>query len=39
MQGNDLLEYRDKGIDAFKHGTFLSEHLKKKQIILFMIMC
>ena len=29
MQGNDLLEYRDKGIDAFKHGTFLSEHLKK----------
>ena len=31
MQGNDLLEYRDKGIDAFKHGTFLSEHLKKNK--------
>ena len=29
MQTNDLLEYRDKGIYAFKHGTFLSEHLKK----------
>ena len=29
MQVNDLLEYRDKIIKAFKDGTFLSEHLKK----------
>ena len=29
MQANDLLEYRDKIIDAFKDGIFLSEHLKK----------
>ena len=29
MQANDLLEYRDRIIDAFKDGTFLSEHLKK----------
>ena len=29
MQANDLLEYRNKIIDAFKDGTFLSEHLKK----------
>ena len=29
MQGNDLFEYRDKIIDAFKDGTFLSECLKK----------
>ena len=28
MQENDLLEYRDKIIDAFKNGSFLSEHLK-----------
>ena len=26
MQANDLLEYRDKIIDAFKDGIFLSEH-------------
>ena len=26
MQANDLLEYRDKIIDAFKNGIFLSEH-------------
>ena len=26
MQANDLLKYRDKIIDAFKDGTFLSEH-------------
>ena len=26
MQAYDLLEYRDKIIDAFKDGTFLSEH-------------
>ena len=26
MQANDLLEYRNKIIDAFKDGTFLSEH-------------
>ena len=30
MQSNSLLEYRDKIIDAFKNGTFLSEHFKKK---------
>ena len=29
MQANDLFEYRDKIIDAFKDGIFLSEHLKK----------
>ena len=29
MHANDLLEYRDKIIDAFKTGTFLYEHLKK----------
>ena len=29
MQANDLLEYRDKIIKAFKDGTFMSEHLKK----------
>ena len=29
MQGNDLFEYRDKIIDAFKDGTLLSECLKK----------
>ena len=29
MQANDLLEYRDKTIDGFKDGTFLSEHWKK----------
>ena len=29
MQANDMLEYADKIINAFKDGTFLSEHLKK----------
>ena len=29
MHAKDLLEYRDKIIDAFKTGTFLYEHLKK----------
>ena len=29
MQANDLLEYRDKIIDAFKGGTFSSKYLKK----------
>ena len=29
MQGNDLLEYRNKIIDVFKDGTFLSENLKE----------
>ena len=29
MQENDLFEHMDKIIDAFKDGTFLSEHLKK----------
>ena len=26
MQANDILKYRDKIIDAFRDGTFLSEH-------------
>ena len=29
MQVNDLLEYRKKIIEAFKDGTFSSEHLQK----------
>ena len=29
MQANDLLEYRDKTIEAFKDGTFLTKHVKK----------
>ena len=29
MQANDLLEYRDKIIKAFKGSIFMSEHLKK----------
>ena len=29
MQVNDLLEYRNKIIEAFKDGTFSSEHLQK----------
>ena len=29
MQANDILEYRDKIIEAFRDGTFSSEHLKK----------
>ena len=29
MQLNDMLEYRNKIIDAFKSSTFLSEYLKK----------
>ena len=29
MQANNLLEYRKKIIDAFKDGTFLSEHLRE----------
>ena len=29
MQVNDMLEYMDKIIDAFKNRTFLSEYLKK----------
>ena len=29
MHANDLLEYRGKIINAFKNGTFSSEHLKK----------
>ena len=38
MQANDLLEYRNKIINAFKNNIFLSEYLKK-QIILDIIMC
>ena len=37
MQANDILEYRDKIIEAFRDGTFLSEHLKN-QMMLLMIM-
>ena len=29
IQVNDLLKYRNKIINAFKNGTFLSEYLKK----------
>ena len=29
MQANDMLEYRDKIVQAFRDGTFSSEHLKK----------
>ena len=29
MQANDMLEYRNKIIEAFRNGTFLSKHLKK----------
>ena len=29
MKINDMLEYRNKIIDAFKNGTFPSEYLKK----------
>ena len=29
MQANDLLEYRNKIIDAFKDGNFLCKYLKK----------
>ena len=29
MHANDLLKYRDKFVQAFKDGTFSSEHLKK----------
>ena len=38
MQVNDMLEYRNKIIDAFKDGTFLSEYLKKKRMMLDIIM-
>ena len=39
MQASDLFEYRDKVIDAFKNGTFLSEQLEKIQVMLLIIMC
>ena len=29
MDANKMLEYRDKIIEAFRDGTFLSENLKK----------
>ena len=29
MQANDMLKYRDKIIEAFRDGTFSSEHSKK----------
>ena len=31
MQANGLLEHRNEIIDAFKDGTFSSEHLKKNR--------
>ena len=31
MLENDLFEYRDKIIDAFKDSAFLSGHLKKNR--------
>ena len=37
-QANDLLECRNKIINAFKYGTFLSEYLKK-QIMMDINMC
>ena len=38
MQANDMLKYRNKIIEAFRDGTFLSEHLKNNQMML-LIMC
>ena len=38
MHANDMLKYRDKIIEAFRDGTFSSEHLKH-QMLLLMIMC
>ena len=29
MEANGMLEYRNKVIEAFRDGTFSSEHLKK----------
>ena len=29
MHENDMLDYGDKIIEAFRNGTFSSEHLKK----------
>ena len=29
MQAKGMLKYRDEIIEAFRNGTFLSEHLKK----------
>ena len=29
MQADDMLAYRDKIIESFRHGTFFSEHLKR----------
>ena len=34
MQAKDLLEYRNKIIDAFKDGTFLSEHLNQMLLLI-----
>ena len=31
MQANELLKYTNKIINAFRNGTFLSEHLKKNR--------
>ena len=38
MDANDMLEYRDEIIEAFRDGTFSSEHLKS-QMMLLVIMC
>ena len=41
MQANDLLNYRDKIINAFKNGTFCLniKKNKKKQMMLLIIIC
>ena len=39
MHANDMLEYEDQIIEASRDGTFSSEHLKKNQMMLLMIMC
>ena len=42
MQANDLLNYRDKIINAFKNGTFclnIKKNKKKKQMMLLIIIC
>ena len=38
MQANDLLEYRNKIIDAFKNGIFCLD-ISKHQMMLHMVMC
>ena len=33
MQANDMMEYWNKIMKAFKDGTFLSEYLKKSDVV------